>query len=359
MKYNYLIIAFFFSSSFVFSQKDSLFKQIELSGAVEVYYGFDFGNPKNNRRPPFIYSYNRHNEFNLNIGFVKAAFERKRIKANLGLMVGTYPNANLNHEPGLLKNILEANVGINLSKKQNIWLELGILNSHIGFESAIGTDCWSLSRGIHSDNSPYYESGAKISIETKNEKWLVSGLILNGWQRIQRLSGSSIPSFGHQIKFTPSTKLTFNSSSFIGTDTPDSIRKMRYFHNFYGKLKLANKWNLIVGFDFGFQQKVKKSSQYDFWYTPVLMVKYSPHKKWNVTLRGEYFSDINQVIIQTNSPHGFQVCGTSLNLDYTFQEKLLIRMEVRYLNSREAFFPKGTSFINDNLAVYTAFIFSF
>jgi hypothetical protein len=75
--------------------------------------------------------------------------------------------------------------------------------SHIGFESAIGKDCWNLTRSILADNSPYYESGAKLSYTSKNEKWFISGLILNGWQRIQRVEGNNLPAFGHQLTFKP------------------------------------------------------------------------------------------------------------------------------------------------------------
>jgi hypothetical protein len=53
----------------------------------------------------FIYSYNRHNEVNLNLGFVKGSYTTENVRANLALMTGTYANANLAAEPGVLKNM--------------------------------------------------------------------------------------------------------------------------------------------------------------------------------------------------------------------------------------------------------------
>jgi hypothetical protein len=41
--------------------------------------------------------------------------------------------------------------------------------SHIGFESAIGKDCATLTRSILADNSPYYEAGVKIDITSKTK----------------------------------------------------------------------------------------------------------------------------------------------------------------------------------------------
>lgn len=58
--------------------------------------------------------------------------------------------------------------------------------SHIGFESAIGKDCWNLTRSILADNSPYYETGIKLGYTSKNEKLYLAGMYLNGWQRIQK-----------------------------------------------------------------------------------------------------------------------------------------------------------------------------
>jgi hypothetical protein len=79
--------------------------------------------------------------------------------------------------------------------------------SHIGFESAISKDCFTLTRSILADNSPYFESGAKISYSSDNGKWFVSGLVLNGWQRIQRVNGNSTVAFGHQLTYRPTEKL--------------------------------------------------------------------------------------------------------------------------------------------------------
>jgi hypothetical protein len=81
------------------------------------------------------------------------------------------------------------------------------------------------------------------------------------------------------VTFKPSSKITLNSSSFIGSDTPDSTKQMRYFHNFYGQFQVHENLGLIVGFDIGAQQKSKGSSDYNNWFSPVLIVKYSAQLK--------------------------------------------------------------------------------
>ena len=85
------------------------------SGYVEAFYQYDFNKPKDNNRPGFIYSHNRHNEFNLNLGFLKGSYNAERVRANLAIAAGTYMNANYAAETGVLKNVYEANAGLKIA----------------------------------------------------------------------------------------------------------------------------------------------------------------------------------------------------------------------------------------------------
>lgn len=341
-----------------FAQTDSTKNPLTVSGYIETYYTYDFGNPADHNRPGFVYSHNRHNEIILNLGFLKATYQTERIRANLALMTGTYANVNLASEPNTLKNIFEANAGVKISQADNLWIDAGIFASHIGFESAIGKDCWNLTRSMLADNSPYYLSGVKLSYTSDNQQWFLSGLILNGWQRIQRVSGNNTPAFGHQITYKPTSTITLNSSSFIGSDTPDSNRQMRYFHNFYGQFQVHEKLGLIVGFDIGLQQQSKGSSEYNLWYSPVFIAKYSVTDKLSIATRAEYYSDASQVIVTTGTENGFQTYGYSLNFDYSILNNVVWRIEGRGFVSKDKVFTSEEEFSSQNYAITTALTIS-
>ncbi|OQP42797.1 hypothetical protein A4H97_11590 [Niastella yeongjuensis] len=333
---------------------------LDISGYFEGYYSYDFNKPVNNTKPGFIYSHSRNNEINLNLGMIKAAYTNDRLRANLSLATGTYMNANYAAEPGVLKNIYEANAGVKLSAKSNLWLDAGILPSHIGWESAIGKDCPTLSRSLAAENSPYFETGVKLGYTSRNEKWYLSALVLNGWQRIQRVDGNTTPAFGTQVTFKPNSTVTLNSSTFIGNDKPDSVRQMRYFHDLYGIFQAGTKWTIVAGFDLGAEQKAKGASDMNTWYTPVLIVKYTPVTKLSMAARGEYYNDEHGVIIATGTPNGFKTWGYSANIDYNIMGKAMWRLEVRNLNSKDLIFTdpdtKGT---RNNLAITTALTIGF
>jgi len=342
-----------------YAQTDSTNNPLSISGYLETYYGYDFINPSNHSRPGFVYSHNRHNEINLNLGFVKMGYTTEKVRANLALMTGSYANANLAAEPAVLKNIFEANAGMKISSKKNVWIDAGIFASHIGFESAIGRDCWTLTRSMLADNSPYFESGVKLSYTSDNGEWFVSGLFLNGWQRIQRVEGNNTPAAGHQLTWKPNAKITLNSSSFIGSDTPDSIRQMRYFHNFYAQLQLLEKLGVIVGLDYGAQQKSKESSDYNTWYSPVIIARYSVSDKINIAVRGEYYNDEQGVIIYTGTKNGFQTYGYSLNLDYAVAGNIMWRIEGKGFTASDKIFTLDNKPVNENYLITSALAISF
>ncbi|MBE7178504.1 MAG: porin, partial [Mucilaginibacter polytrichastri] len=326
---------------------------------AEIYYGYDLNRPADGNRPGFVYSHNRHNEFNLNLGFIKAGYDNGNIRANLAVMAGSYANANLAAEPGVLKNIYEANAGLKLAKNANLWLDAGIFSSHIGFESAVSKDCWTLTRSILADNSPYYESGAKLSYTSQDGKLLLSGLVLNGWQRIRRVDGNSSLGLGTQIQYKPNDKITLNSSTLYGNDKPDSVRQQRYFHNFYGIFQLTEKLGLTTGFDIGWEQQAKGSSNYNTWYSPVLIARYQLADKWYAAARGEYYRDSKGVIISTGTPNAFQTFGYSLNIDYAPFPNALIRLEGKVYDSKDAVFTRGNSAVTGNALITSSIAVAF
>ena len=332
---------------------------LTISGYVEAYYNHDFNNPDNHQVPGFLYNFNRANEVNLNLALIKANYATDRLRANVALATGTYMNANYSAEPGTLKNIYEANIGVRLSGKSNLWLDAGIMPSHIGFESAVGKDNWTLTRSLLAENSPYFESGLKLGYTTRDEKLFISAMYLNGWQRIQRVDGNSTPAFGTQITYKPTGSVTLNYSAFIGNDKPDSLKQMRYFHNVYGIFQLTNQFGIIAGVDFGTEQKAKESSRYNTWYTPVLIARFSPSDHFRIAARGEYYSDKNGVIISTGTDNGFKTFGYSLNFDYLPVDNVVWRVEARSLKSKDAIFTDNDVSKRQNYFVTTSVALSF
>jgi hypothetical protein len=325
---------------------------LTMSGYLEVYYAYDFSQPSGTARQPFLYNHNRHNEFNVNLGLVRLQLDHPKYRGSLALQTGTYANDNYAAEPGLLRALFEANVGMSLNRQNTLWLDAGVLPSHIGFESTNAFDNKTLTRSILAENSPYFETGAKLTYRP-SAKLELAGLVLNGWQRIQRLEGNSLLSFGTQINYQAHESLRLNWSTFVGTNDPDSTRRMRYFNNLYGLFQVSERLGFIAGFDIGLQQKAKASSRYNLWYSPVLIGQYAFTTAWKMALRLEYYQDPGGVMIPTPLPSkwGFRTLGSSLTLDYAPSPNVICRLEGRWLRGKEAFFSSAEGPLKNNFTL--------
>lgn len=341
----YLLVLSYFEAKAQDSVRNTVF-----SGYVEVFYAYEFNEPNNNKRPSFLYSHNRHNEVNINLAFLKAAYSEKNLRANLALATGTYMADNYANESSVFKNMLEANIGWRFGKK--IWLDAGVLPSHIGFESAVSKDCWTLTRSLMAENSPYFESGVKLSFQS-NDKWTASFLVLNGWQRIERINNT--PSVGSQVVWKPTDKVTVNWSTFYGNDRPDSTKQMRFFNNFYGIFQINKAFGIIAGFDLGSEQASKGSSEYQFWYSPNIIARIQLNEKWTLAGRFENYTDLEGVIITKD----FRVNAYSINLDFAPLSNALLRVETRLLDSKNKIFSSNSVLKNNNFYLTTALAISF
>lgn len=333
--------------------------KITWSGFVDVYSMYNLNRPASENQPSFLYNHNSSHHVSINLALLKVNLTEERVRANIGLMSGTYAKSNLAAEPDLFQMIYEANGGVKLSKKHNLWLDAGIMTSHIGFESAISKDCWTLTRSMAAENSPYYHCGAELTYTTKNEKWLLSLLYLNGWQRMVRVAGNTTPAGGWQITYSPNSKMSFNSCSFVGNDKPDSLRQMRYFHHFNFLLKPTEKFGIILGIDNGMQEKIPKyfvdqldlEQTFAFWYTPNVVVRTQLNKQLALAFRGEYYSDVDAVIIGIPE---FATTGVSANIDWTISSHALLRLEGKWFNAATDIFEKDKGYSFNNCFITTS-----
>jgi len=331
------------------AQRDSIWQkppEISFSGYVDVFYAYDFDQPTALKRQPYLVNHNRHNEFTVNHLILRANVNHEKYRANLGLHTGIYVQDNYAQESAALRYIYEANVGLSLSKKNKLWLDVGIFESHIGFEVAQSIENQTLTRSLCAELSPYYFGGAKLSYDP-NKKWSFKLLVLNGWQRIQRRAGNSLLSFGSQIQNKPNDKWLFNWSTFVGTDTPDEARLMRYFSNFYMQFKANKKWDFTFGWDFGMQDTSTIFGGMNNWTNVTLIAHYQPSIHWKTALRLEHFSDRNAIVLYQDWPF-YNKNGLSWNIDYAPNPNLLLRWENRLVRTSPKIFVHYNTFTNNN-----------
>lgn len=323
----------------VMAQDSAAARPFSFGAYAEAYLGIGFTGTTGGGRPGYLYHFTREGRPAVNLAYVRADYAKGGLRMHAALAAGTYMRANYAAEPRGLRNILEANIGIRLTRKADVWLDAGVLPSHIGFESAVGRDNWNLTRSMVAENSPYYETGVRLSHTSADGRLQAGYFLLTGWQRIRMLPGNTMPSHGLQFNYKPSERLTLNYSGFIGTDRPDSLRRWRHYHNLYAILDMGRGIGMVAGFDIGVERPLRSSDGVDIWHAPVCILRYAPDGPWAFALRAERYADAGGVIIDIGHPSGFRTVGYSVNLDHRPSARVMMRAEARLFRSRTRVFP--------------------
>ncbi|MBI1184736.1 outer membrane beta-barrel protein [bacterium] len=360
MKQLFTFLFLIFSTGYSYCQNDTNWQappRIKISGFADIYYVKDFGSKTHTaKRQDFLYNHNRKNEVNLNLGLIKVSVNQAKYHARVALQTGTYAIDNYAAEEGVMQNIMQANVGISLNKKNSLWLDAGIMPSHIGFESAVSINNPTLTRSLMAENSPYFETGAKLSWQA-NEHWKMAAFWLNGWQRIARQAGNSTPALGTQISYQQHS-FKLNWSTFSGSEFPDSTKRMRYFSNLYAQWK-KGLFTIYAGFDLGFEQQHTGSSTYNTWLAPAVIIQTKLSDQWQTALRYEYYQDKHGVIIPVNAMQGFAVNGLSANIDFMPNRQIACRLEGRWMGSQNNTFPIAAPAVKSNFVVAASIAIKF
>ncbi len=73
-----------------------------------------------------------------------------------------------------------------------------------------------------------------------------------------------------------------------------------------------------------------------------------------MAFRGESYVDKNGVMIELDTPNGFNTSGLSLNGDFKPIPNPACRMEIRWLNSVDEVFVKNNDFTKNNLFIVSS-----
>ncbi len=293
----------------------------KIRALADFYYAANTPSQETNTPYPFSYTYSQLNTAQLNHALILANYETSHYRSELGLHMGKYVETNYAAEIPWTRSIYSAYLGYKLSP--TIWVDLGIFPSHIGMESAISKDNWMLSRSILADNSPYYESGARLSYAA-NAKTTLTAYALNGWQVISDTNQNK--AFGTQIQYQWSPKLILNSSTFLGNEQENhSPSRQRIFHNFYAIYTVSETLKLAGDLDTGWQENEEKNNS-EFWYAWLIQAQYQIHKKWSFSGRIESYQDPSGVITAQLEANAY-----AIRTDYTLNKKTVSRWEIKHL----------------------------
>jgi hypothetical protein len=326
---------------------------LRVSGFIDTYYAWDDGRPTNIDRA-FTTQAARHSEFNINLAHVELLLSQPNVRGRLALQAGTSVQSNYAGEPSngsvsgasLARHLQEAVVGVRLTDK--LWLDGGIMLSHIGSESWISRDNPTYTRSLIAEYSPYYQSGAKLTW-SPTDKVTALITVVNGWQNISETNADK--SVGARVDWTLSPNLAVGYYMLYGNERPnDAPSESRTFNGATVKWTPSDAVQIVTTADVG-------SEDGSTWWGGALVGRWVVRPGLALAARWEEYHDRDQVLIATGAG-AFRVSGASLGVDRTLREGVQWRTEVKRLSGKDAVFPDRNELSRTNLLLVTSLALS-
>lgn len=285
-------------------------------------------------------------EASLNLGYVDAVLDTDRYRGRVAAQYGSSVVANYANEPHeFFRYIQEAYAGVKITEAWMI--DAGIFFSHIGLESWISRDNYTVSRSIIADYSPYYQSGVRTRYDFSRDVRLELHLI-RGWQN---MSDDRHPAVGTSFTYSPTTNTKLTHNSCIANETGT-----RVFNNFIVRHKLTEDFGIAASFDVGAQDRQDDSRAW--WHGWAVIPHYKLNDTVSIAGRVEQYSDPHQVMITTLSDQSFNATGLSANIDTVVASGLVWRNEYRAFISTKEIYPRREGFSASDSFVMTSLIYS-
>ncbi len=318
--------------------------KVNINGYVDVYYAHSFTNYASNDRP-YAVSSSRNNEIALNLGYIDIRYQDKWVRAKFTPAAGSYMNANYAAEPGTFKNIFEANAGVRLSAKKEIWLDAGILGSPFTNETPISKDHLLYTRSFAAENSPYYLSGIRLGLPL-NQKLNFYFYLINGWQQIADVNKAL--AITTQLEYRPTDKLLLNWSNYLGDENSalQPTYGLRFLTDMYAIYKPTKKLSFTADTYWG-RQETHKGTNSKNWWQANICAEYLIKPNWRIAARAEYFEDAGATIIQTlPNLAGLSTFSASAGINWRVNKKAMMRLEGRqYLSDKKVYANQSQDFL--------------
>ncbi|MCE1165955.1 MAG: porin [Bacteroidetes bacterium] len=328
-----VVIVLFMFSGKGHAQDNSIidyFKNFNISTYIDTYYSIDNDKSagKNPRMFDLLSPY--RDQFGLNIAQVSLKYNAEKIRGTFTLHYGDIPDVNWGPVTRS-KYIQEANVGF--SPVKNLWIDGGYFVTHIGAESFPKFNYFS-TFALPSVFEPFIQSGVKVSYDF-SEKFTACIHILNGFNMFE--DNNRNKSAGIQLVYTPSQKLKITYNNIFGNEQPEGLPgKVRLLNNLIFNVTPSDKIDVTAAFDYGMQEHSKLSdlSKSANYYGLSIAGKYKFTPKYSVSLRGDYFEDLDGVVsaYTANGP-GVKANSITIGCEYKPVDNAYLRLEYRYLQT--------------------------
>lgn len=301
-----------------------------ISGSADVYYRYDFAKTKANNFSSFT---NTHNSFALGMASVK--FEHKSDKVGVVADLGFGQRAKdfAYNDEGITQAIKQLYISYSPAE----WLKFtaGSWATHVGYELVDPQLNRNYSMSHMFTNGPFTHTGLKAEVSKGKHGFMVGVSNATDWRLApEGLINRKFLLAQYSLGITDNVKLFLN---YVGGKNPDSSKTNQFDAVLTAKIndKFSLGYNGTV--NSGKAWDGSKNADGKSWWGSALYVNVDPQPWFGLTLRGELFSDKNQLKMFATAPDGGSIFATTLSANFKTGGFIFIP-ELRLENASENVF---------------------
>ena len=315
----------------------SFFRKTEVTGFVDVYYGYNFNRPAGDNTPLRNFDI-KHNQFALNLA--ELALEKKptsdsRIGYRMDLDFG--PTTDLVHsfEPNggseTFKNIQQGYLSYLAPVGKGLQIDVGKFVTQHGAEVIETKDNWNYSRSLlFALAIPYYHVGAR-ALYSPNDKVTFGGFLVNGWNN--STENNHRKTYGVMLALKPTSKLSIVENYMGGPEQPNDDHDWRHLYDTTVTYTFNPTVSVMANYDYG-HDRIAGANVH--WQGIATYLRLQANKWLAFTPRFEWYDDHDG--FTTGAPQ--TVKEITLTSEHKIGNGLLTRLEYRRDFSDKLFFPK-------------------
>lgn len=330
------------------AQDSSKVSSLKISGAADIYYRYDFNNPKFAPYNNFTSFTNSQNSFELGMVSVKAEHNIGKVGMVADIGFGKRAEEFSYNDGG--SSVAIKQLFVTYSPSSKVKLTLGSWATHIGYESVDAYLNRNYSMSYMFSYGPFFHTGLKAEVSLSAKTTLMFGI--------------SNPSDLKQASNLPKMVI----AQLAAASQDDKLKAYLNYQggkiNDSGRLYQADvvlNYNISEKFSLGYNGTVQSRQNNNFgkwesaksWYGSALYANADPKEWLGFTLRGEYFNDKKNVL-------GFEadIFETTFSANFKI-DHLTIIPELRFENASQKIYSKSNGFINSTGNFLLAAIYKF
>jgi len=325
---------------------------LTFSGSADVYYRYDFAKTKANNYTSFT---NSHNAFALGMASVKIEHKGDKVGFVADLGFGTRAKEFAYNDEGITQSIKQ--LYISYSPAEWIKLTAGSWATHVGYELVDPQLNRNYSMSYMFTNGPFTHTGLKAEL-TKGKHGFMVG-ISNATDYRMPPDGQINKKFllaQYSLAFTDNVKLFLN---YVGGQAPDTSKGNQI--DAVLTAKFSDKFSI------GYNGTVNSTKSWDgeknvdakSWWGSALYFNLDPQPWFGLTLRGELFSDKNQLKVFSMAPEGGNIFATTLSANFKAGGFIFIPEFRIDAASKDVFVNKDGAPVSSATSFLLAAIYSF